>query len=111
MKIRDVYKRQVYGLVLNFNALHVLTANIQDAVYLRIKKCGGIIMGNSFHFAFVQKKSSLDQRLSVTGGTGVGNMCLFGKLFVDLLNRADCCFQRISVITAVKRIKKSSRCV
>ena len=30
---------------------------IQDAVYLRIKEGGRIVMGNGFHFSLVQQKS------------------------------------------------------
>ena len=49
----------VYGLVFNFNALHILPADIEDAVHVGVKEGGGIIMSHRFHFAVIQEKGGL----------------------------------------------------
>ncbi len=46
----------VYGLVFDFYAFHVLPADVQDTIHLRIEKSSGIIMGHRFHFAVIQQK-------------------------------------------------------
>ena len=65
-------------------------------------------MGNGFDFTFVKKKCRFDQGFAVTGGAGKSNFCIFRKKAVNLLDGVDGGFQRVSVVTAVEGIKKSS---
>src|SRR5699024_8039728 len=44
----------VDGLVLDLDASHILSADIQNAVYLRIKEGRRVTMGEGLHFALVQ---------------------------------------------------------
>ena len=92
----------VYGAVFDLDAFHILTADIQDAVYFRIKESSCIVMGNSLNLTFIKKKSRFDQCLAVTGGAGKSNLRVFRKKFIDLLDGTDGGFQRISVIVAVE---------
>ena len=98
----------VHGLVLDLDAFHVLPADVQNAVYLRIKECGGVVMGYRFHLALIQKESSLDQGLTVSCGTGPGDPRAGGQQAVDFLDGTDRGLQRIAVVVAVKGIKKRS---
>ncbi len=75
----------VYGLIFNFDAFHVLSADVQNAVYLGIKEGGRIIVRYGFHFAVVQQKGSLHQGFAVTGGAGAGNFYALGKQVVNFL--------------------------
>ena len=59
-------------------------------------------MGNSLNLTFIKKKSRFDQCLAVTGGAGKGNLGVFRKKFIDLFDRTDGSFQRISVVVAVE---------
>ena len=59
-------------------------------------------MGNSLNLTFIKKKSRFDQGLAVTGGAGKGNLGVFRKEFIDLLDGTDGGLQRISVIIAVE---------
>ena len=65
-------------------------------------------MGNGFDFTFVKKKCRFDQGFAVTGGAGKSNFCIFRKKAVNLLDGVDGGFQRVSVVTAVEGVKKSS---
>ena len=65
-------------------------------------------MSNCFYFAFVQHQSCLDQRLSVTGGTGVYDLHAFRKLAVDILDRRDCGAKGISVIVVIEGVEECS---
>ena len=96
----------VNGVIFDLNAFHILSADVQNTVYIRIKKGGGIIMGNGFHFALIQQQCRFDQCFSVTGGTGPGDMCIFRQETVDLLDGTDGGSQRIAVIIAVKRVEQ-----
>ena len=44
----------VYGLVFDLDTFHILAADIQDTVYLRIKESGGIVMRYGLYLSFVQ---------------------------------------------------------
>lgn len=92
----------VNSLVTDLDTFHILTADIQDAVYFRIKESSCVIMGNGFDFTFVKKKCRFDQGFAVTGGAGKSNFCIFRKKAVNLLDGVDGGFQRVSVVTAVK---------
>ena len=81
----------VDGLVLDLDAFHILSADIQNAVHLRVKEGGRIVVCDGFHLTLVQKERGLDQRLAVAGGTGVGDMSVIGKPGIDLLDGADRC--------------------
>ena len=81
----------VDGLVLDLDAFHILSADIQNAVHLRVKEGGRIVVCDGFHLTLVQKERGLDQRLAVAGGTGVGDMSVLGKPGIDLLDGADRC--------------------
>ena len=65
-------------------------------------------MGNGFDFTFVKKKCRFDQGFAVTGRAGKSNFCIFREKAVNLLDGVDGGFQRVSVVTAVEGIKKSS---
>ena len=57
----------VYRSVFQPDTLHVLPADVQHAVYLRIKKGRSCTVRNGFHLALVKPESSLQQAFSVTG--------------------------------------------
>src|SRR5699024_7422794 len=96
----------VYGLVLDLDALHVLSADVQDAVYIRFEESCGIIMRDCLHLSFVEKEGGLDQRLAVTGGAGVYDLNSLRKLAVDILVRGDRSAQRISDIVVVEVVEE-----
>ena len=76
-------------MILDLDAFHILSADIQDAVHLRIKESGGIVMRYRLHLALVQKQRRLDQRLAVAGGAGVGDPRVCRKMLVDFLHCLD----------------------
>ena len=44
----------VYGLILYLNTLHILPADVQDAVHIRLEEGSGVVVGTGLHFALVQ---------------------------------------------------------
>ena len=103
-----VQHNAVDGAVLDLDALHVLAADVQDAVHIRLKGCCGIIVGNGLDLALIQHEGGLQQGLAVSGGAGVGDGAVCGKKILDLLHGADGCRQRAAVVVAVEVIKKGS---
>ena len=95
-------------MVFYFYAFHILTADIQDTVYLRIKEGRCVVVGYCLHFPFIQKESSFYQCLPVSGGAGVRNFRLTGQMAVDFLNGTDTGSQGIAVIVAVKGIEQGA---
>ena len=43
-------------------------------------------MGYGLNLALIQEQGSLDQSLAVTG---ISDLCVFGKQFIDFFNRTD----------------------
>ena len=81
----------VYGLVLDLDTFHVLTADIQDTVYLGVKECSSIVMCHSFHFAVVEQESCFHQSFAVTGGAGAHDFHILRKKRVNFFQRTDGC--------------------
>ena len=67
----------VHRAVFQLDALHVLTADIQHAVYLRVKEGRGGGVGNGLHHPLVQGEGGLQQSLAVAGGAGANDFRLF----------------------------------
>ena len=57
------------------DAFHVLAADIEDAVDLRLEKGGGVVVGDRLHFAFVEHQGRLNKGFAVTGGAGISDLC------------------------------------
>ena len=49
----------VYGVILDLDAFHILAADVQDAVYVRIKECSSVVVGDSLHLALIQHQGGL----------------------------------------------------
>ncbi len=49
----------INGLVLDLDALHILTADVEDAVNLRIEKCGSIVVCNRLDLTVIQHEGCL----------------------------------------------------
>ena len=65
---------RVDALVLDLDAFHVLTADVQDAVDLRIKEGGGRSSGRWSRPRPRPASGRLDQLLAVAGGAGIGDL-------------------------------------
>ncbi len=73
------------GVILDADALHILSADIQNTVYLRVEKGSSSIVSDSFDLAFIQHKGRLNKRLAVSGRTGGYDAGFFRKLGKDFL--------------------------
>ena len=40
-------------MIFDLDTLHILAADIQDTVHIRIEESGGVVMGHGFHLAVV----------------------------------------------------------
>ena len=67
--------------------LHILSADIQDTVHVRLKERSGIVVGDGLNFSLIQHQCCFDQSLAISGRAGVYDLHIFGKLTVDLLDR------------------------
>ena len=66
------------------NALHILSADIQDTIHFRLKEGSCIVVSNGFYLTLIQLKGRLKKSFTVTGGAGVSNFRIGGKLFLNL---------------------------
>ena len=98
----------VYGLVFDLDTFHILAADIQDTVYLRIKESGGIVMRYGLYLSFVQHQGRFDQGFPISGRTGVSDLGSFRKLGIDFLDGLDRGSQGASVVIAVERVQQGA---
>ncbi len=76
----------VHGVILNADAFHILSTDIQDTIHLRIEELSGIVMGHRLHLTLVQHQGSFNQRFPVAGRAGTGNSGIFRKKAVNIPN-------------------------
>ncbi len=62
----------------------------------------------SLYFAIIQHECGFNQSLTIACGAGAHDCCIIRKQRVNLLNRADCSFERAAVIITVERIQQST---
>ena len=75
-----VQQNSVHAAVFQLDALHVLPADVQHAVHLRVKKRGGGAVGDGLHLAFVQAEGGFQEGFSVARGAGAGDVRALGQL-------------------------------
>ena len=75
-----VQQNSVHAAVFQLDALHILPADVQHAVHLRVKKSGGGAVGDGFHLALVQTESRFQEGFSVACGAGAGDVRALGQL-------------------------------
>ena len=95
-------------MVFDADALHVLSADIQDAVDFRVKESGRIVVGDGLDLSFVQKEGCLEQGFTVACGAAADNFRVPGQQAVDLRHGRNRSPDRAAVIIAVKRVKEGA---
>ena len=96
----------VHRVVLDADAFHVLSADIEDAVDFGVEESRRIVVCDGLNLALIQKEGRLEQGLAVTGGAAAHDLCPFGKQAVDFRDRRNSSPDRAAVIVAVKRVEK-----
>ena len=76
----------IHRVVSDFNALHILTTDVQNAVHLRVKEGGCLVMGNGFHLPLVQAEGGFEQTLAIARGAGAENLRLWWQFLSQLTN-------------------------
>ncbi|MNV46877.1 hypothetical protein D3C71_1387230 [compost metagenome] len=85
----------------DFDAFHILPADIQDEIDLGHEFGGRLVMGDRLHLAAVGSKRRLDQPLAVSGRVSASNAAALRQQPVNVLERIAYRFQRISLIASV----------
>ena len=98
---------RVHHSVFQTDALHVLTADVQDAVHLRIKEGRGGAVGNGLHLSVVQAEGRLQQRLAVAGGAAGSDTGRWRQRPVELRHHAAGSLHRIAPVGGIVREEKA----
>ncbi len=94
----------VDAVIADLDAFHVLSADIQHAVDVRIEKGGGIVMGDGLHLSLIEHQGGFDQRLAVSRGTGADDDRVFRHMGIGILDRTDRGGERIALVIVIERI-------
>ncbi len=100
-----VQKDIVDSAVVDFQALHILTADVQNEIYLRLQILGGIKVRHGFYDTIVNAEAVANKLLAVAGDctcqqAAVGIFCIeIGKIIADGNNR-------ITLIALIEGIKQ-----
>ena len=88
-------------MILDTDALHVLTAYVKNAVDIRIEELGSIIVGDGLDLSLIEHERGFDQGFAVACGAGTCDRNALRHVLVDFLDRVDRRLKRISVVAAV----------
>ena len=101
-----VQKHRVDRAVLELDALHVLSADIEHAVDLRVEERRGGAVGDGLDLALVERERGLEQRFAVARGAGARNMRARGKMLAQRMYRLHGGLDGIALIVGVERVQK-----
>ena len=65
-------------------------------------------MGYCLYLSFIQQQRRLNERLSISGRTGVYDFHILRQFAVDVFDRMDRSSKRIAIIIVIKRIEKGT---
>ena len=101
-----VQKHRVDRAVLELDALHVLPADIEHAVDLRVEERRGGAVGDGLDLALVERERGLEQCFAVARGAGARNMRARGKMLAQRMYRLHGSLDGIALIVGVERVQK-----
>ena len=101
-----VQKHRVDRAVLELDTLHVLSADIEHAVDLRVEERRGGAVGDGLDLALVERERGLEQRFAVARGAGARDMRARGKMFAQRMYRLHGGLDGIALIVGVERVQK-----
>ena len=100
----------VHRAVLELDAFHVLPADVQHAVHLRVEEGGGRGVGDGFHLALIQAEGGLEQALAVAGGAGAGDAGRGRHPVGQLLHGMAGGFHRVALIAGIEGVEQLALC-
>ena len=98
----------VDGAILQLNTFHILPADIQHTVHLRIKESRRRTVGNRLYFSFVAAKGRFQQGLAISRGTGSDNFRGGRQNFFQFSHGGFCRLDRIPLVIGIKGIQELS---
>ena len=101
-----VQKHRVHRAVLELDALHVLPADIEHAVDLRVEKRGGGAVGDGLDLALVEREGGFEQCLTVARGAGARDARARGQ---KPAQRADGLHSGLDGVALVVRIERPEK--
>ena len=69
-----IQQNGVHRTVFQLDALHILTADVQNAVHLGVKEGGGGAMGDGLHLTLFQLEGGFQQAFPIARGAGPDNL-------------------------------------
>ena len=65
-----IQQNRIHAALAQFDALHILPADVQHAVHFRVEERSCRAVRHCFHFAFIQRKSGFQKRFAIACGAG-----------------------------------------
>ena len=101
-----VQKHRVHRAVLELDALHVLPADIEHAVDLRVEERRGGAVGDGLDLTLVEREGGFEQRLTVARGAGARDACARGQ---KPAQRADGLHSGLDGVALVVRVERPEK--
>ena len=96
----------VHRAVFQLDALHILTANVQDTVHLGVKEGSRRAVGNGLHHPFIQGERGFQQGLAIAGGAAPDDPGTGRQLLFQLTNGQLGGHNGVSLVVAVEAVQK-----
>ena len=101
-----VQKHRVHRAVLELDALHVLPADIEHAVDLRVEERRGGAVGDGLDLTLVEREGGFEQRLAVARGAGARDARARGQMLAQRADGLHSGLDGIALIVRVERVQQ-----
>ena len=82
-KLSSFQENVADGPLVDLEALHVLAADVQNAVDVRVEEGSGLIVRDGLDLTVIEQEGGLQQRLAVAGRAGARNLRARRELFTE----------------------------
>ncbi|MNW54013.1 hypothetical protein D3C74_315980 [compost metagenome] len=89
----------------DFNSLHVLTADIENVIYIRKKEGCCPIVGHRLYFPAIDTECGFHKSLAISGNIRVSDEAAFVQSAIDFRQGFSDRSKRISLVAAIEGVK------
>ncbi len=93
-------------MIFDLDAFHILSADVEDAVYIWLEESSSVVVRDCLDFAVIQHQCSLDQGFTIARRAGVDDGSTGRQEPINLLNGTYRCGKRTAVIITVEGIQE-----
>ena len=101
-----IQQNTVDDIILNADTFHILSADVQNKVHIRLKELRRLIMCNGFNIAKVNHQGFLNQPFAIARHAGIANHNILRHHIIHFIQAFHDNIQRIALIACIEGIEQ-----